>query len=96
MEAGLRSFNRRMPEEINRILTDHASERLFAPTETAMVNLKREGIPNGRLELVGDVMLDAALFYRKRARRPVWFDSLQLGKEAYILATIHRAENTDN
>lgn len=96
VEAGLRSFNRRMPEEINRILTDHASERLFAPTETAIVNLKREGIPNERLELVGDVMFDAALFYRKRARRPVWFDSLQLGKEAYILATIHRAENTDN
>lgn len=96
VEAGLRSFNRYMPEEINRVLTDHASELLFAPTETAIENLKCENIPSERLELVGDVMFDAALFYRERARQPGWFGSLQIGRGAYILATIHRAENTDN
>lgn len=96
VEAGLRSFNRRMPEEVNRILTDHVSERLFAPTKTAVANLEREGISRDRIELVGDVMHDAALFYRDRARQPVWFDALNLGSDAFVLATIHRAENTDD
>src|SRR5437879_13214424 len=63
VEAGLRSFNRRMPEEINRVLTDHDSSMLFAPTETAVENLKREGIPEEKVHLVGDVMHDVALYY---------------------------------
>ncbi|MCB2173645.1 UDP-N-acetylglucosamine 2-epimerase (non-hydrolyzing) [bacterium] len=96
IEAGLRSFNRRMPEEINRILTDHASERLFVSTQMALNNLSREGIPTSRIEFVGDVMLDAAHFYRERARQPNWFASLQLEESAYVLATIHRPENTDH
>lgn len=96
VEAGLRSFNRQMPEEINRILTDHASDRLFAPTETAMENLRNEGLPGKRLDLVGDVMYDASLFYRDRARKPGWFGGLGVKAGGFVLATIHRAENTDD
>ncbi|MGX1101480.1 non-hydrolyzing UDP-N-acetylglucosamine 2-epimerase [Amorphus sp. MBR-141] len=96
VEAGLRSFNRRMPEEINRILTDHASDILFVPTETALKNLAREGLPEDRVHLVGDVMYDAALFYRERARQPAFFSAEGLKDGNFILATIHRAENTDD
>jgi len=94
VEAGLRSFNRRMPEEINRILTDQLSEILFAPTETAMNNLRAEGFPEERLSLVGDVMYDAMLFYRERAYAPNSVAGM-LGMP-FVLATIHRAENTDD
>lgn len=97
VEAGLRSFNRRMPEEINRVLTDHISELLFAPTEAAMRNLLREGIPEDRVHLVGDVMYDAILFYGQRAE---WesqiLKRLGLVSKGYILATVHRAENTED
>lgn len=97
VEAGLRSFNRRMPEEINRVLTDHASDLLFAPTETAVRNLLREGIPERRIHLVGDVMYDAALYYGKKAERESGIlERLGLTPESYILVTIHRAENTDD
>ncbi len=97
VEAGLRSFNRRMPEEINRVLTDHASEVLFAPTEAAVENLRREGIPAGRIKLVGDVMYDAALFYGAKAERESGIlERLRLVRQGYILATVHRAENTDD
>jgi len=97
VEAGLRSFNRRMPEEINRVLTDHAADLLFAPTETAVTNLKREGLPNERIVLVGDVMYDAALYYSaKAAKKSRILDSLGLQQGSYILATVHRAENTND
>lgn len=96
VEAGLRAFNRKMPEEINRILTDHAADLLFAPTESAIRNLQTEGLPAERLRLVGDVMYDAALFYRERAKEPMWFEGLSVRKGNYILATIHRAESTDD
>lgn len=96
VEAGLRSFNRRMPEEINRVLTDHAADLLFAPTETAFANLRNEGLPPDRIRLPGDVMYDAALFYRDLARRPDWFTSQGLEEGAFVLATVHRAENTDD
>lgn len=96
VEAGLRSFNRRMPEEINRILTDHASEILLAPTVTALKNLEREGFPDDRVYLVGDVMYDAALFYRAKARQPACLSAEGLESGNFILATIHRAENTDD
>ena len=92
VEAGLRSNNRRMPEEINRVLTDHLSTVLFTPTMTATANLAREGIGSERIEQVGDVMLDVANFYRTRARRPA-----ALAHDAgFVLATLHRAENTDD
>ena len=96
VEAGLRSFNRRMPEEINRVLTDHAADLLFAPTETAVANLRKEGLPSDRIRLSGDVMYDAALFYRDLARRPDWFTTQGLEEGAFVLATVHRSENTDD
>jgi UDP-GlcNAc3NAcA epimerase len=92
VEAGLRSFNRRMPEEINRVLTDHAADLLFTPTDTATRNLANEGIKGERVRQLGDVMYDAALFYKNKAERPI---DVCLDGE-FILATIHRAENTDN
>ncbi len=97
VEAGLRSFNRRMPEEINRVLTDHAADLLFAPTETAVANLRREGVPDERIALVGDVMYDAAIFYASMAEeRSSILETLGLNPREYILATVHRAENTDS
>lgn len=95
VEAGLRSFNRRMPEEINRVLADHVSALLFAPTATAVANLAKEGINGGQVQMVGDVMYDAALFYRDLARKPEWFDALGVTPGEFVLCTIHRAENTD-
>lgn len=97
VEAGLRSFNRAMPEEINRVLTDHVSDLLFAPTATAVENLRHEGIDRRQIARVGDVMYDAALFYGgKAARESAILDRFALVPGAYVLATIHRAENTDN
>lgn len=96
VEAGLRSFNRRMPEEINRILTDHASDILFAPTDLAVANLKAEGLADDKVRMVGDVMFDAALFYKEQARAPSWFRDRGFVEGGFILATIHRAENTDD
>lgn len=97
VEAGLRSFNRAMPEEINRVVTDHASNRLFTPTETATRNLANEGIPAERIEQVGDVMYDAALFYGdKSEQRSDVLVRHGLKRKGYILATIHRQENTDD
>jgi UDP-GlcNAc3NAcA epimerase len=96
VEAGLRSFNRAMPEEINRVLTDHAADLLFAPTESAIANLECEGLLN-ITHLSGDVMYDAALFYAaKAAKQSTILFNLNLTSESYILATVHRAENTDN
>jgi len=96
VEAGLRSFNRRMPEEINRVLTDLISELLFAPTETAIKNLENEGLTNG-VHFTGDVMYDAALHFADTAERESRIlEYLHLSAGQYILATIHRAENTDD
>lgn len=96
VEAGLRSFNRNMPEEINRILTDRISALLFAPTETSVKNLQSEGVPNELIHLVGDVMYDAAIYYQQKAENiSDILTVLNLQSKAYILATIHRAENTD-
>ncbi len=96
VEAGLRSYNRAMPEEINRVLTDHVSSLLFCPTEAAMENLAKEGITRG-VHRVGDVMYDALLYNLAFARkRSTVLQSLGLEPGAYALATIHRAANTDD
>jgi UDP-GlcNAc3NAcA epimerase len=86
-----------MPEEINRILTDHMSDLLFAPTETAVSNLRKEGIPSNRLFLTGDVMYDAALYYGAKAERESRIlTRIGLLPKQYVMATVHRAENTDD
>lgn len=96
VEAGLRSFNMRMPEEINRILADRISDLLFCPTGPAVENLRKEGITRG-VELVGDVMFDASLFSRARARKSSRIlETLGVQPGAFVLATVHRAENTDD
>jgi UDP-GlcNAc3NAcA epimerase len=97
VEAGLRSFNKLMPEEINRILTDHSSEMLFAPTLTAVRNLAHEGIIGDRVLHVGDVMYDAAIYYGKKVNKSSGILSKhKLTEKGYILATIHRQENVDD
>lgn len=96
VEAGLRSFNMCMPEEVNRILTDRISSVLFCPTQKAVDNLNNEGIQNwnayAKVCLSGDVMLDGALFYKNLARPPPGL----VVSDDFILCTIHRAENTDD
>ncbi len=97
VEAGLRSHNRAMPEEINRVVADHLSELLFAPTQLAVANLEREGISGRSVQLTGDVMYDAALYYGEKAKRQsAILEKLGLSKNAFLLATVHRAENTDD
>ncbi|MFZ2282912.1 MAG: UDP-N-acetylglucosamine 2-epimerase (non-hydrolyzing) [Lutibacter sp.] len=99
VEAGLRSFNMKMPEEINRILTDRISDLLLCPTDTAIENLKKEGFENLPAKVVkcGDIMKDAVEFYGKiSAEKSSVISDLNLIKDKFVLATIHRQENTDN
>jgi len=93
VEAGLRSFNMRMPEEVNRILTDRVSSILFCPTKAAIENLEKEGVSSWKTQvyLSGDVMQDGALFYKKLAQKP----NVDI-QDNFVLCTIHRAENTDD
>ncbi|MDA7946887.1 MAG: UDP-N-acetylglucosamine 2-epimerase (non-hydrolyzing) [Hyphomicrobiaceae bacterium] len=96
VEAGLRSFNRRMPEEINRVMADHLSAVLLCPTREAVANLANEGVTKGVYQ-VGDVMYDATLFAKQAAERSLGIlDRLDLERDGYSLCTIHRAENTDD
>lgn len=96
VEAGLRSFNREMPEEINRLLTDHISRWLFTPSEASKKNLKLEGITDN-VHIVGDIMLDSVLKYSEKAKKSssIMVD-LDIEKNEFYLATVHRAENTDD
>jgi UDP-GlcNAc3NAcA epimerase len=99
VEAGLRSFNENMPEEINRILTDRLSDILFCPSETAVKNLQNEGYAHLGCRIVncGDILLDAALYYgRKSNRHSGLIKKMNLERDRFVLATIHRAENTDD
>ncbi|PDW04029.1 non-hydrolyzing UDP-N-acetylglucosamine 2-epimerase [Candidatus Viridilinea mediisalina] len=96
IEAGLRSFNRTMPEEINRVMADHLATLLLCPSSTAVANLEREGLTKG-VHLVGDVMADALLMALARAQdRSTILERLKLNPGGYLLATVHRAENTDD
>jgi UDP-N-acetylglucosamine 2-epimerase (non-hydrolysing)/UDP-GlcNAc3NAcA epimerase len=90
VEAGMRSFDRAMPEELNRVLTDHASDLLLCPSQTAVDNLRREGVA-GEVVLVGDVMVDIAHLFQPRAR-----DEVPAFEPPYVLATAHRAGNVDD
>jgi UDP-GlcNAc3NAcA epimerase len=106
VEAGLRSFNKRMPEEINRIATDHVSTLLFAPTRRALANLEREGFnlesvehPSIDRPLVipcGDVMYDNAIHFQGRPEGLAYLESLELRNQPFVLATVHRDNNTDD
>ena len=107
IEAGLRSFNKNMPEELNRIMTDHASTLLFAPTNAALKNLMREGfrpensppytIDNPKIYLTGDIMYDNSLFFAKLSeKRAGLLERLGVERDKFMLATIHRDTNTDN
>ena len=96
VEAGLRSFNRRMPEELNRKLTDHLASWLFAPTEAAVNNLRREGISEATIWKVGDVMYDVALFFGTKSQsQSTILNRLELSPKQYVVSTLHRAETTD-
>lgn len=96
VEAGLRSFDREMPEEINRVITDNISDLLFCPTETAVLNLKKEGITTGVYN-VGDVMLDSLKYNIKIAeQKTTILEELNIDSKEYIVATVHRASNTDS
>ncbi|KQU54781.1 UDP-N-acetyl glucosamine 2-epimerase [Bosea sp. Leaf344] len=96
VEAGLRSFNRRMPEEINRVLTDHVSTLLLSPTRAGVDNLRTEGIVDG-VHQVGDVMYDAMLHAQKRSRETsAILRRLDIAEGGFVLSTVHRAENTDD
>lgn len=97
VEAGLRSFDRNMPEEINRIVADHISDYLFAPTETARDNLAKEGLPTDKISITGNTIVDSVYQNRVIAEKKVnILKSLGLKSKGYFLATVHRAENVDN
>ena len=97
VEAGMRSYDRRAPEEMNRIVTDHLSELLLTPSEATKSQLLREGIPTNRIAMVGDVMYDAVLHYLSNSERNSTIaKQLRLVPQGYVLCTIHRAVNTDD
>lgn len=96
VEAGLRSFDRNMPEEINRVITDHISDLLFCPTDSAVINLRKEGILSG-VHQVGDVMLDALKYNLEIAeKKSIILEELDLISKEYLVATVHRPSNTDS
>ena len=103
VEAGLRSYNMAMPEEINRVLTDRLSNYLFCPTDTSVQNLKKEGLPHTapdksvqKIFNVGDVMYDATVYYEEKAKDHISLKKWNLDEGDFALCTIHRAENTDD
>jgi len=96
VEAGLRSFDRSMPEEINRLLTDAISEWLFVSEPSGVTNLHREGVPSTRIHFVGNVMIDTLLAMRDLAERSLVLDQLELASQEYAVVTLHRPSNVDD
>ncbi|RMH63082.1 MAG: UDP-N-acetylglucosamine 2-epimerase (non-hydrolyzing) [Bacteroidetes bacterium] len=96
VEAGLRSFDRTMPEEINRIVTDSLSDLLFVTEQSGLDNLKREGVPDEKVHFVGNVMIDALVQFREKAARTTIMGDLGLDPRGYVLMTMHRPANVDN
>jgi len=96
VEAGLRSFDRTMPEEINRVVTDALSDYLFATEEAGVTNLKNEGVGEEKIFLVGDVMIDSLMLYQEKAKRSEIKKSFDISACEYTLVTLHRASNVDN
>jgi len=96
VEAGLRSFDRTMPEEINRLVTDTLSDLLFTPSEDADENLLREGIPSNKIKRVGNIMIDSLVTHLERARQCKPYDRFGLKEKYYVLVTLHRPSNVDN
>jgi UDP-N-acetylglucosamine 2-epimerase (non-hydrolysing) len=97
VEAGLRSYDRSMPEEVNRIVADTCSELLFAPTELAVANLEHEGIPSRKIRLTGNTIVDVVVEYKQKAKRRgiKLLEELKVSPDDYLLITLHRQENTD-
>lgn len=95
VEAGLRSFNRSMPEEINRVVADHASDYLFAPTQTAMINMEKEGL-SSKAFLTGDIMVDSLSWGLEKAKSSMIMESLGLQNQKFSLLTLHRPYNVDD
>lgn len=96
IEAGLRSHDRRMPEEINRVIVDHMSDILFTTEPSARSNLLKEGIPNKKIYDVGNIMIESIERFGALIKRATILDDLNLSKKSYVVATIHRSENTDD
>jgi len=96
LEAGARSYDMRMPEEVNRRLTDHCSRLLFAPTPNCVENLRREGLPNEHVHRSGDTMYDVLRYHLPKADKSEILNKLDLEKESYGVVTLHRPENVDN
>lgn len=96
VEAGLRSGDRTMPEEINRIITDGISDHLFVTEQSGMVNLAKEGIPDDRISFVGHVMIDSLVHFREKASQSDILEKLGIASKQYILMTMHRPQNVDN
>ena len=97
VEAGLRSYDRRMPEEMNRVLTDHCSDYLFAPTETSRENLLKEGVPSPNVFVTGNTIVDAVNQNMERVKSEDYsVEKMGLTREGYCLATVHRQENVDD
>ena len=96
VEAGLRSFDRTMPEEINRLLTDAISDLLFCTEQSGVINLAKEGVPSDKVFLVGNVMIDTLLKYRTIAERATVLEDLKLQDNKYVVVTLHRPSNVDD
>jgi UDP-N-acetylglucosamine 2-epimerase (non-hydrolysing) len=95
VEAGIRSFDLTMPEEINRMVTDCLTDYFFTTSETANENLKKLGVPDNRIFFVGNVMIDTLMANRERFRKPAFFDDLRLEAQNYLVLTLHRPANVD-